>query len=193
MDDIPLTVKDRPIYNPLSPEAEQEFLSKQAEFEAAYRRTGEPLVLWDAFRHVWWSRQTIPGWMVLPLGGALIEQRTDDAANRYRGRMRHVQRYIIVRNLRQTVDKRTGKKYTKDDALDAAVESLREQRAAASRGTIEDDYDKVRKDLERRGRESEFFYLVELVDEALRYRAPNPFAVPYHPVPPPARRRHRRD
>jgi hypothetical protein len=136
-----------------------EFLRKQAEFEAAYRTTGDPQVLWHALLHAWSSRQLPSGRVVLDIGSALIEQRTDEAARRYRERLRHVRRYIVVRDLRSNG-------HTKDDALDAAVEILAAQRAAAERGTIEKSYDRVRKDLERQGSASEFFYLVALVPEA---------------------------
>jgi hypothetical protein len=171
-----LTVIDRPPFTELSPADEQEFLREQAMYEAAYRRTGDPQVLFDALNHAWWSRQTVPGWLVLANGAALIEQRTDEQGERYRERMRHIQRYIAVRDLRQTVDERTGKKYTKDSALNKAVALLAEQHAAASRRTIEDSYDKVKRDLEQHERESEFFYLVALVDQRFRDRAPSPFA-----------------
>lgn len=136
-----------------------EFLRKQAEFEAAYRTTGDPQVLWHALLHAWSSQQTVPKWLVWDIGPALIEQRTDAVAERYRERMRHVQRYIVVRDLRSDG-------HTKDSALDQAVESLAQQRAAAERGTIEDSYDRVRRDLDRQKNASEYFYLVALLPEA---------------------------
>jgi hypothetical protein len=135
-----------------------EFLRQQAEFEAAYRTTGDPQVLWHALLHAWSSRQLPSGRVVLDIGSVLIEQRTDEAARRYRDRMRHVQRYIVVRDLRSN--------RTKNSAVDAAVEILAAQRAAAERETIEKSYDLVKRDLERQGNTSEFFYLVALVPEA---------------------------
>jgi hypothetical protein len=159
------TVIDRPLFTKLSPDDEQEFLRKQAAFEAAYRRTGEPTVLFDALAHAWWSRQTVPGWLVLPIGNALIEQRTDEMAERYRERMRHVRRYTCVRNLR-----RQG--HTQDDALDFAVSFLEDEPARAARPTIEDSYNLVRRDLRRAGRESEFFYFVASYDDD---RSPNDY------------------
>jgi hypothetical protein len=176
--DIPLRVTNRPTFKQLSSAENEEFLRRQAEFEAAYRRTGEPLVLLDALRDAWWSRQTVPGWVLHDVGNALISARTDEAAERYRDRMRHVQRYIVVRDLRR-------KDHTKDSALDEAVDLLAEQqmaacdaprRAVASRRTIEGSYDKVERSLKQWGRESEFLYLVAFVDELIRDRAPNPFA-----------------
>jgi hypothetical protein len=166
MDDIPRRVRDRPSFAPLSPEDEQEFLRTQAGFEAAYRATGDPQVLWHALLHAWSSRQTIPSWVVWDIGGAVIKRRTNEEAERNGDRMRHVQRYRVIRDLRRTVDERTGKKYTKDSALDAAVEILAAQRAAVERGTIEKSYDEVRKNLERQGPASEYFYFVALLPEA---------------------------
>jgi hypothetical protein len=154
---IPLQVTDRPTFKQLSPAENDDFLRKQAEFEAAYRRTSDPEVLFDALLHAWWSRQTIPGWMVQDIGNALIRNRTPEEIRRYRERMRSVRRYIIVRNLRE-------KGYTKDDALDRAVRMLANEPASPTRRTIEVDYDDVKKDLQRQGRDSEFFYLVALVD-----------------------------
>jgi hypothetical protein len=150
----------------VQPAENDDFLRKQAELEAAYRTTGDPQVLWHALLHAWSSRQTIPAWLVWDIGAALIGQRTNKAAERYRERLRHVQRYIVVRDLRNAVNEHTGKKYTKNKALDLAEEALAKQRAKVERGTIERSYDQVRQDLERRESASEFFYLVELVPEA---------------------------
>jgi hypothetical protein len=157
--DVPPRIRNRPTFAALAPEDEQEFLRKQAGFEAAYRTAGDPQVLWHALLHAWSSRQTIPSWVIWDIGNTLIGQRTDEAAERYRERMRHVQRYVVVDDLRNNG-------HTKDSALNQAVESLAKQHAAASRRTIEDSYDRVRKDLERQGQASEFFYLVMLVPEA---------------------------
>ena len=156
--DIPLRITDRPVHKQLSPADNDEFLGKQAEFETAYRCTGDPLALQEALSHAWFSRQTVPGWLMREIGNALIRLRTDDEAERYRDRMRHVRRFIIVRDLRH-------KGYTKDRALDTAGMLLAAERAAAERGTIEKSYDIVKRDLKQRGRESEFFYFVADVDQ----------------------------
>ena len=150
------TVSDRPTFGPLAPDSEQAFLTKQAEYEAAYRRTGEALVLFDALAHAWWSRQTVPGWLVMAICDALLRHRTDEEAERYEERLRHIMRYLCVRNLRR--------KHTRDAALDHAVEFLRGERAGAARQTIEGSYDRVRRDLKRKGSESEFYYLVDTYD-----------------------------
>jgi hypothetical protein len=152
------TVTARPVFAELSADDNQGFLRKQAEYEAAYRRTGEPLALLDALVHAWSSRQTVPCWLVWDIGEALIKLRTDDEARRYRERMHHARRYQCVRGLR-------WRGYTKDRALDAAVELLKGESAEAERSTIEKSYDLVNRDLKRRGQESEFFYLVGKLDE----------------------------
>jgi hypothetical protein len=152
--DIPIAVIDRPIHADLSPDDERRFLLKQAEYEAAYRRTREPLALFDALTHAWWSRQTVPGWLVSEIADALIRNRTDAEAERYRERMRHVRRYVLVRDLRRKYGK-------KDTAIERAVAMLKGESAAADYRTIEKSYDRVRRDLKRLGRDSEYFYLVD--------------------------------
>jgi hypothetical protein len=146
---------DRRSYRPLAPDEEQEFRSTQAKYEAAYRN-GEPRALLDAFVHVWWSRQTLPRWLVPALGEFIAGAQTGKDAERFRERMRHVRRYICVRDLRR--------KHTRDEALNLAVTMLQGDGAFGSRSTIEDSYDRVRKDLERRGRESEFFFYIDAAD-----------------------------
>src|SRR5262249_20787426 len=103
-----------PVHKQLSPAQYDDFLRKQAQYEAAYRRTGAPLALQEALSHVWFERQTVPLWLMQNIRDALIRSRTDEEAERCRDRMRHVRRFIIVRNLR-----RKGR--TKDAALDLAV------------------------------------------------------------------------
>jgi hypothetical protein len=159
MDDIPPRVRNRPTFAALAPEDEQEFLRKQAGFEAAYRTTGDPQVLVHALLHACSSAQTTPSWLVWDIVNDLIEHRTGETAERDRERMRHVQRYLVVRDLRSSG-------HTKDSALDQATVLLAEQRAAVERGTIEDSYDRVQRDLKRQGNASQFFYFVELRREA---------------------------
>jgi hypothetical protein len=90
-------------------------------------------------------------------GDKLKRDRTDQTAERFRERMRHVQRYRCVRDLRQ-------KGHVKNDALDRAVAALAATDAAAVRPTIEDSYDLVYRDLKQLGRNSEYFYLVARAD-----------------------------
>jgi len=135
------------------------FRRKQAEYEAAYRRTGEPLALDEALLNARAYLQ-FPAeldWLVEALGKITLQGRTDETAERFRERMRHVQRYRCVRDLRPQCR-------NKDDALDRAVEALEARDEAAARSTIRDSYDMVDRDLRRKGRESEYFYLVARSD-----------------------------
>ena len=97
---------------------------------------------------------------------------TPDDMRRARERWWPAQRYVCVRDLRETVNERTGKKYTKNDALDQAIIDLRAEGdkgvkrrgkpdEGVSRDAVEDCYDKVKKDLERRGRESQYYFFVK--------------------------------
>jgi hypothetical protein len=149
---------------PDSPAETDEFLRKQAEFEAAYRTTGDPQVLCHALVHAYSTPRPSPRWLVWCTLETLVAQRTGAAARGYRECLQHVRRFIVVRDLR-----RNG--HTKDDALDAAVEILAAQRAAAERGTIAKSYDRVKIDLDRQGSASEFFYLVALVPGDTELRA----------------------
>jgi hypothetical protein len=143
---------------PFDPETElKNFEREQAKFEAAYRRTGEPLALYEALLHATAAKQLTPRWLVEALGKIILQGRTDQTAERFRERMRHVQRYRCVRDLRQ-------KGHIKDCALDLAVTALEATDAAGMRSTIEASYNKVSRDLKRAGRESEYFYLVARSD-----------------------------
>jgi hypothetical protein len=130
---------DRRPFRPLSPEQEQEFRSTQAKYEAAYRNTGERRALMNAIAHVWWAQQTLPRWLVPAIGEFIAKSQTDDEAERFRERMRHVRRYTCVRDLRSIPAAEGGRrkwKYTKDEALDLAVGMLKG--ASAVRVAVDD-------------------------------------------------------
>jgi hypothetical protein len=143
---------------PFDPKTElKNFERKQAEFEAAYRRTEDPLILYEALRHVQAARQMPPDWLMEACGDSILRDRTDQTAERFKERMRHVQRYRCVRNLRL-------EKHTKDRALDLAVDRLEPKGERAARSTIEESYNRVSRDLKRAGRDSEYFLLVARSD-----------------------------
>jgi len=75
----------------------------------------------------------------------ILKGRTDQKAERFRERMRHVQRYRCVRDLRDQV-------HAKDRALDLAVAALEAKNEGAARPTIEASYDRVDRDLTCRPR-----------------------------------------
>jgi hypothetical protein len=154
---------------PPDPETDlKNFQRKQAEYEAAYRRTREPLALFEALLNASGYLQ-FPAdlnWLMGAMGEFIMKGRTDQTAERFKERMRHVQRYRCVRDLRQ-------KRHTKDQALDLAVAALKATDAAGARPTIQNSYDRVSRDLKRAKRDSEYFYLVARSD---------PTRVPVHVV-----------
>jgi hypothetical protein len=145
---------------PPDPETDlKNFQRKQTEYEAAWRATSDPLALYEALLNAHGHLQ-FPAdldWLVEAVGDTVLKNRTDQTAERFKERMRHVQRYRCVRDLRQ-------KGHTKERALDLAVAKLEATDAAAARRTIEDSYDRVSRDLDRAERESEYFYLVARSD-----------------------------
>jgi hypothetical protein len=142
---------------PFDPETElKNFQRKQAEYEAAYRHTGEPLALYEALLHARAAQQLTPDWLMEAVGTIIMRSRTDQTVERFKERMRHVQRYRCVRDLRRG--------HTKHDALDLAFATLKATDAAGKWSTIEHSYDLVKRDLRRKGRESEYFLLVARSD-----------------------------
>jgi hypothetical protein len=142
---------------PPDPETDlKNFRRKQAEYEAAYRRTGEPLALYEALLHARAAQQLTPDWLVEAVGTTIMRGRTDQTGERFKERMRHVQRYRCVRDLRRS--------HTKEDALDLAFATLKATDAAGKRSTIEHSYDLVSRDLKRAECESEYFLLVARSD-----------------------------
>jgi len=121
-------------------------------------------VLCHALVRAYSSGRPFPRWLVWHTLETLVAQRTGAATRGYYDRLRHVQGYTVVLNLRSNG-------HTKDDALDAAVGILAAQRAAAERETIERSYDLVRQDLDRQGQASAFYYLVTLVPGDTEWRA----------------------
>ena len=148
---------------PPDPETDlKNFQRKQAEYEAAYHRTEEPFVLYEALLHAdpYLQFPVELSWLVTAVGNVIMRDRTKNTAERFKERMRHVQRYRCVRDLRE-------KGHKKDQALELAIAKLEATDAAAMRGTIEVSYDKVSRDLKKKGRESEFFWLVARSDPTL--------------------------
>jgi hypothetical protein len=145
---------------PFDPEKEREnFQRKQAEYEAAWRHTRDPLVVKEAILHAHAARQHLPDWLARAVGvdNVILSGRAKEITERFRERMRHVQRYRCVRDLR-------GKGHTKTQALNLAVEVLEAKEGEGAWPTIEKSYDKVDRDLRRKGHESEYFQLVARAD-----------------------------
>jgi hypothetical protein len=154
---------------PPDPKADAEnFQRKQTEYEAAYRRTGEPFTLYQALLNAGAYLQLPPelDWLVTAVGNAIMGNRTKDTAERFKERMRHVQRYRCVRDLRQKRPNKDGvlECLTKNQALKLATVKLKAAGDTATQRTIENSYDRVSRDLKRKKHESEFFWLVARSD-----------------------------
>jgi hypothetical protein len=149
-------------------EAEKNFQRKQAECEAAYLNTGEPQALVEALRNARGYPQlpTELNWLMVAAGEFIMRSITAQMAERFKERMRHVQRYRCVRDFRR-------KGHKKELALDLAMAELEATDAKGALPTIRDSYDRVYRDLKRVKHESEYFYLVARSD---------PTRVPVHVV-----------
>ena len=142
---------------PPDPEADlKNFQRKQAEYEAAYLCTGDPLVVYEAMLHARAAGQVSPNWMMQAMGNILLKSRTDRTVERFQDCMLHVHRYRCVRDLRQKL----GELGSKDCALDLAVEQFAAKGDTTARSTIKDSYDRVSRDLNRLGRDSKYYHLV---------------------------------
>src|SRR6478672_2175778 len=111
---------------PYDPKLElKNFQRKQAEYEAAWRATSEPLVLYEAMLHAQAAGQPTPDWLVAALGEFIMKNRMKGkrknrpsrTVERFQDRMGHVRRYRCVRDL-------CKKGHSEEQALDLAVEQL---------------------------------------------------------------------
>jgi hypothetical protein len=170
--DIPSRIADRPRYVELTPDEERAFVQELAEYEAAYRQTGNSALLFKALHRVVLSGQTVPHWLLDDLFCVVMRGITDKEVKRVRELGWAARRYERVRDLRETVNELTGKKYTRDEAIDQALIQVRAEGdkgvrrrgklgKGISRDAVEDSYDKVRLDLERRGRESQYYLFIK--------------------------------
>jgi hypothetical protein len=144
---------------PFDPKKELEnFQRKQFEYLAAYLKTKDPLVVYEALRYANSARQPWPDWLHEAARSAILgDGRTDHHAERFKDRMRHVQRYRCVRDLRR-------KSKTLDQALELAVDVLNAKGDLVLRSTVETSYLKVSRDLKKLGPKSEYHLLVTQTD-----------------------------
>ena len=123
---------------PPDPEADlKNFQRKQAEYEAAWRCTGDPLVLYEALLnaagYLRFPRADLD-WLMIGMGAFVTKSRmkgerkgkVSQTVERFQDRMRHVRRYRCVR---------VQKGHTKERALDLAVAVLEATGEAAARRT----------------------------------------------------------
>jgi hypothetical protein len=136
--------------------AEGSLRSKLAICEAAYR-AGESLAVAEALTwlFLYLKLPEWTGWIEAAAVDVIADRRTPQQAERHRELMRHLMRYKVVRDLR-----RRG--LTKDAALDRAVVMFAEMQGTVTRDTIEDSYDRVRRDIRDlgiTGAQSKYFLL----------------------------------
>src|SRR5262249_45791615 len=129
------------------------FQRKQAEYEAAFHRTGELFVLYEPLLHAQAAKQGIPDWVVTAVG--IMRGRTADIAERFKERMRHVRRYRCVRDWRNRHPDGSDALYTKNQALKLAAAQLEAAGEAAQQRPIAKLSDRVSRDLTRKGCGSE--------------------------------------
>jgi hypothetical protein len=163
----PLDVTMGPRYVELTPDQERAFLQEQAEYEAAHRLAGDPFPLLKALNHVERSGQTLPPWLYKAFFRVIMQTMPKDVMRRADKLSWAARRYERVQDLRRR------KEYTKARALDQAVIDLRAEGdqvmyrgklRPVSRNTVEDCYNKVDRDLKRRGRESPYYFFVSKED-----------------------------
>jgi hypothetical protein len=147
---------------PFNSEKEMEnFGRKQAEYEAVWRHTGEPLAVYEALQHANLARQPWPDWLGKAARGIILGGgRTAHEAERFEDRLRHFRRYWTVENFRRRNGPNIKGRRTKAQALDLAVAALEATGERASRDTIEDSYDLVSRDLKNAGSKSKYDFLV---------------------------------
>src|SRR5262249_60649313 len=85
-----------------------------------------------------------------------MKNRTDGIAERFKERMRHVQRYRCVRDWRNRHPDDSDVLYTKNQALELAAAELEAAGETTAQKTIDNRYDRVSRDLKRLGRKKEF-------------------------------------
>jgi hypothetical protein len=139
--------------------SQEQFTREQAEFEALYGKTPDPLVLAHALRNTRARGQSPLPWLVSAIG-PLLEQQSDEAATDERRRLVHFVRWRVVVGLR-----RAG--CAPEEALDLACDLLAGQRAAAARSTIRNSFWLVENDVKEKGTASKFKHLLNAQTQGL--------------------------
>ena len=111
-----------------------------AEFQRAWLATKDPAYFREAFAWAHYHRQPIPPWLFKAGDAIAAKRRTKGHNKRHLANMRHLIRYETVRDFRAA-------NLSEDAALDAACKHLEKIGFAAARPTIEDSYDKIKREL----------------------------------------------
>jgi hypothetical protein len=116
----------------------------------AWEGGGEPLALARAVTLTRGIGRTTPGWLEEGLVAFILARRTADEAEFHREKTRHAMRYLAVRDFR-----RQG--FSKDEAIDRAVQKLQGTAAFAARDTTLKSYARVRSDIKNDRALGEYF------------------------------------
>jgi hypothetical protein len=139
-ENIPKDENGVPIFFILPPDIRAKYERRLSGFERAWNATKDPAYFRQALAWNHLHRQPTSRWLYEAGDAIAAERRTRQHDERYLDRQRHFLRYEIVRAFREAG-------LTLDEALDKACERLGGMGAAASRSTVADSYDRIRREL----------------------------------------------
>jgi hypothetical protein len=128
-----------PTYFILPPDLRAYYEEKLAGFERAWNATKDPAYYRQANAWNHFHRQPQPRWLYEAGDAIAAGRRSKNDDKRYLKNQRHLIRYETVRVFRAAG-------WTEDEALDKAREELARMGAAASRYTIKDSYDRMKRE-----------------------------------------------
>jgi hypothetical protein len=136
---IPRDNAGLPTYFILPPDMRAKYEERLAGFERAWNATKDPAYFRQALAWNHNYRQPTPQWLFEAGDAIAAGRRTKQHDERYLDAMRHLERYRTVRAFREAG-------WTEDEALDKAIEELARKGLAASRYTIKDSYDRMKRE-----------------------------------------------
>jgi hypothetical protein len=140
-ENIPKDENGVPVFFILPPSIRAKYERRLSGFERAWNATKDPAFFRQAFALSHLHRQPTPRWLYEAGDAIAAGRRTRRHDEHYLDGQRHLRRYQIVRAFRKAG-------LSLDKALDKACERLGEMGAAAARSTIEDSYDRIRRELQ---------------------------------------------
>lgn len=144
--DIPKGADGKPIFFILPDGMRASYERRMAACEAAWRATGDPLVIDEALTWTFLRRQPIPSWLYEAVGQLAVKRRTKGYAKRAIERAVRFMRYQAVRDARWP-DGRSRPKMSWPKSYERASEVWKGSMAAGKPSTMKTDYRKVRKHL----------------------------------------------
>jgi C4-dicarboxylate-specific signal transduction histidine kinase len=142
-----------PIFLILPPAIRAKYEERLSGFEQAWNATKDPAYFREANAWAHFHRQPTPRWLFEAGDEVAAGRRTKQHDERYLDAMRHWMRYQTVRAFREAG-------CTEDEALDKACKELERRRAAVSKYTIKDSYDRIKREFKakRHGRYKPFLH-----------------------------------